>query len=90
MQPNSVFRTHTTLMISDEGHYEWIDQVVQSLLQIFVIVALQATVKMEIAVSHMAIAYSCNGILFFGREIRTVLNCLPCGLHALVVVLGLE
>ena len=48
--------TYATFMIPDEGHHEWIDQIVNPFLKVCVLVAWDTAVEVKVSITDVAIA----------------------------------
>ena len=47
---------YATSMIPDEGHHEWVDQIVDPFLKVFVFVAWDTAVEVEVSITNVAIS----------------------------------
>jgi len=53
-----VLSAHRALVVPDELHHGLVDDIVETLLKVFVLIAWDAHIEMEVAVADMSIANS--------------------------------
>ena len=70
LETNSVFSTNATFVVTDERHDEWIDKVVETLLEVEVVVARNAAVQVQVAVTHVAVPNCNHRVLLFLAQSR--------------------
>ena len=82
--------THTAFMITDEGHHEWINKIIEPLLKVMVVIPWDTAIQMQVTVTYVAVTHSHDTVLLFLRESRRVFDYLPGCLHTVIVVLWLQ
>ena len=81
---------YTALCISYELHHEWVNDVVESLLQVFVFETLAYHCKVQVSIAYVTIATCENGISLRSTHVRRSTDKCSGFLHESIVVLRLE
>jgi hypothetical protein len=54
--------------------YEWINKAVRSINEVFIVVAWQSNLNVNVTIAYLAVTHNLNGFFLFAGEVGIVLN----------------
>ena len=57
--------THTTLTVSYEFHDEWVNDIVDALLEVKIVIAWNTAIQVKVAIADVPITYSDDRLFLF-------------------------